>query len=98
MSGNLWQRFRDRDPWCWRKGRLKLFILGHGDARTWYPIIGIYNKKPFACPGIMVEDGELSVYIALHILEVTLILKRRLARCVRGEADGSTWWDVTGRR
>jgi len=94
----LWQRFRNRDPWCWRKGRVKLFILGPGDARKWYPIFGIYNTKPTEWPGFFVGDGELTVYVAVHILELSVILKRRPAQCVRGEADGSTWWDVTERR
>lgn len=66
-----------------RVGRLK---FGHfpSDERHWIPVAGIYNTRPFAAPPLIVEDGELSVYLYWGMWEVAVKLKHRRAQCVRG--------------
>lgn len=81
--------------WSKRVGRLRIWIAGQGDERHLYPTAGVLNRQPFAVPGIMAEDGELTVYLAWWIVEISLRLKKRPALCVRGEAGKREWWDVT---
>ena len=78
-----------------RLGKLRFWIAGEGDERHLYPQFGILDCKPLAVPGIMAEDGELTVYLAWWIFEVSLLLQKRPALCVRGEAGKREWWDVT---
>lgn len=81
--------------WSKRIGRVRLWVAGEGDERHLYPQFGILNQKPCAVPGIHVEDGEVTVYAAWWLFEISLKLKHRPAMCIRSEVGKRAWWDKT---
>lgn len=68
-----------------RIGRLRVWVAGEGDERKLYPTFGVLNTQPTEWPGVFVEDGELTVYVAWWIFEVSLVLVVRRAQCVFGK-------------
>jgi hypothetical protein len=84
--------------WSTQISRVRLWVAGEGDARYLYPKLGVLNTRPCEWPGIHTEDGELTVYAAWWIFEVSILLKHRPAQCVRGEAGHRAWWDKTRER